>query len=182
MKSLVSDIKTSTKDRIKFIRDNQKDTHELLAGVAQKLEEGEKDRISDFRKLMKDIREGIQSIQARVKNISDDTGELRARFKSELKEMTKDLNDFLAQSERARMADFKTTMGDIRSSINDIQSRVHDIKKHAVDLLGDYEEERAEASAHWGTLRKQERAPSVAEEEEEPKRKKRGPKKAKSKR
>ena len=31
MKSLVSDIKTSTKDRLQFVKNNQQDTHELLA-------------------------------------------------------------------------------------------------------------------------------------------------------
>lgn len=162
IKSLVSDIKTSTKDRLQFVKDNRKDTHELLVRFDKELKEmaqdlkallskSEKDRMADFHKMMKDI-------QARVKNIFGDTGELLARFDKELKEMAKDLKDFLAKSEQTRMADFKTTM-------KDIQSRINSIQKHVADLLGDYREERKEAHASWGALRKQERA--IAEEKAE---------------
>lgn len=169
MKSLVSDIKTSTRDRLQFVKDNQKDTHDLLARFDSELKElaqdlkhfldkSEKDRMSDFHKIMKDIHEGIKSIQERVKSIFGDTGELLTRFDKELKEMAKDLKDFLAKSEQTRMADFKTTM-------KDIQSRIDSIQKHVADLLGDYTEERKEAHAHWGMLRKREMA--IAEEKAE---------------
>jgi len=162
IKSLVSDIKTSTRDRIKFVKDNQKDTRDLLARFDKELKEmaadlkeflskSEKDRMADFHKMMRDI-------QARVKNIFGDTGELLARFDKELKEMAKDLEDFLAKSEQTRMADFKVMM-------KDIQSRVDSIQKHVADLLGDYTEERKEAHANWGALRKREKA--VAEEKAE---------------
>lgn len=165
MKSLVSDIKTSTKDRLQFVKDNQKDTHDLLSRFDKELKEmaqdlknfldkSEKDRMADFHKMIKDI-------QARVKSIFGDTGELLARFDKELKEMAKDLKDFFAKSEQTRMADFKTMM-------KDIQSRIDSIQKHIVDLLGDYAEERKEAHGHWETLRKKERAivEEKAEEEE----------------
>ncbi|MEK6876392.1 MAG: hypothetical protein AABX63_03205, partial [Nanoarchaeota archaeon] len=62
------------------------------------------------------------------------------------------------KSEQTRMADFKTIM-------KDIQSRINDIQKHVADLLGDYTEERKEAHANWGVLRKRERA--IAEEKVE---------------
>ena len=159
MKSLVSDIKTSTRDRLKFVKNNQQDTHDLLARFDKELEEmaadlkaflskSEKDRMADFGKMMKDI-------QARVKSIFGDTGELLGRFDKELKEMAKDLKDFLAKSEQTRMADFKITM-------KDIQSRIDSIQKHVVNLLGDYAEERKEATANWGVLGRKEKA--MAEE------------------
>ena len=162
MKSLVSDIKTSTRDRLQFVKDNQKDTHDLLSRFAKELKDmaqdlklfldkSEKDRMADFSKMMKDI-------QARVKSIFGDTGELLARFDKELKDMAKDLKDFLAKSEQTRMADFKTTM-------KDIQSRIDSIQKHVAGLLGDYREERKEAHGHWGVLRKKEMA--IAEEKAE---------------
>lgn len=162
MKSLVSDIKTSTRDRIKFVKNNQKDTQDLLARFDTELKEmaadlkeflskSEKDRMVDFSKMMKDIQE-------RVKSIFGDTGELLARFDKELKDMAKDLKDFLAKSEQTRMADFKTTM-------KDIQSRIDSIQKQVADLLGDYAVERKEAHANWGVLRKREGA--VAEEKAE---------------
>lgn len=169
MKNLVSDIKTSTKDRLQFVKNNQKDTHELLSRFDKELEDmaqdlkeflskSEKDRMADFHKMMKDIQARIKDIQARVKSIFGDTGELLARFDKELKEMAKDLKDLLAKSEQTRMADFKTAM-------HDIQSRIKGIQKHVADLLGDYREERKEAHANWGVLRKQERA--IAEEKAE---------------
>ena len=162
MKSLVSDIKISTKDRLQFVKNNKGDTHNLLSRFDKELEEmaqdlknflakSEKDRMADFHKMMKDIQE-------RVKSIFGDTGELLARFDKELKEMAKDLKDFLAKSEQTRMADFKTTM-------KDIQSRIEGIQKHVVDLLGGYAEERQEAAANWGMLRKRESA--IAEEKAE---------------
>ncbi len=162
MKSLVSDIKTSTRDRLAFVKDNQKDTHELLLRFDKELKDmaqdlknfldkSEKDRMADFHKMMKDI-------QARVKSIFGDTGELLARFDKELKEMAKDLKDFLGKSEQTRMVDFKSMM-------KDIQSRITAIQKHVSDLLGDYSEERKEAHGHWGMLRKKERA--IAEEKAE---------------
>ena len=166
MKSLVRDIKTSTKDRLQFVRDSKNDTHELLAQFDKELKEmaadlkeffskSEKDRMADFSKMMKDI-------QARVKSIFGDTGELLSRFDKELKEMAKDLKDFLAKSEQTRIADFKVTM-------KDIQSRIDSIQKHVADLLGDYAGERKEAAASWGMLRKREGAiaEEIAEEAEE---------------
>ena len=164
MKSLVSDIKTSTKDRLQFVKDNQQDTADLLSRFNKELKDmaqdlknflnkSEKDRIADFSKMMKDIQE-------RVKSIFGDTDELLARFDKELKEMARDLKDFLAKSEQTRMADFKITM-------KDIQSRIDSIQKHVADLLGDYAGERKEAAASWGALRKRGRA--IAEEKgEEP--------------
>lgn len=162
IKSLVSDIKTSTKDRLQFVKDNQQDTRGLLARFNKELKEmaqdlkhfldkSETDRMVDFHKTMKDI-------QARVKSVFGDTGELLARFDKELKEMAKDLKDFLAKSEQTRMADFKTTM-------KDVQSKIDSIQKHVANLLGDYAEERKEAHANWGMLRKREKA--IAEEKAE---------------
>ena len=162
MKSLVSDIKTSTRDRLNFVKNNQKDTHDLLSrfdkelkemaqGLKEFLDKSEKDRMADFHKMIKDIQE-------RVKSIFGDTAELLGRFDKELKEMAKDLKDFLAKSEQTRMADFKVM-------IKDIQSRINDIQKHVADLLGDYAGERKEAAANWGVLRRKEKA--MAEEKAE---------------
>jgi len=161
MKSLVSDIKTSTRDRLQFVKNNQQDTADLLSRFDKELKEmaadlkgflskSEKDRMADFHRIMSDIHKAI-------KDIFGDTGELLARFDKELKDMANDLKDFLAKSEQTRMADFKTTM-------KDVQSRVDGIQKHVADLLGDYAGERKEAHANWGmlTLRKREKA--IAEE------------------
>lgn len=162
MKNLVEDIKTSTRDRIKFVKDNKKDTQDLLARFAQELKDmaqdlrqflnkSEKDRKENFAKMIKDI-------QARVKDIFGDTKKLLTGFAGESKERAKDIKDFLAKSEQTRMTDFKAMM-------KDVQSRVKDVKKHVADLLGEYAKERKEAHSHWEVLRRKERA--VAEEKAE---------------
>ncbi len=160
MKSLVSDIKTSTRDRLKFVKDNQKDTHDLLSRFDTELKEmaqdlkhfldkSEKDRMVDFNEIMKNIHAQIKSIQERVKDVTGDARELLARFRKELKEAAQDLKDFLAKSEQTRMADFKVAM-------KDIQSRIEGIQKHVANLLGDYAEERKEAHGYWEGLKKKE--------------------------
>jgi len=162
MKSLVSDIKASTRDRLKFVKDNRKDTRDLLSRFDTELKEmaqdlkhfldkSEKDRMVDFNEIMKNIHAQIKSIQERVKDVTGDARELLARFRKELKEAAQDLKDFLAKSEQTRMADFKTTM-------KDVQSKIDSIQKHIANLLGDYAEERKEAHASWGMLRKREMA------------------------
>ena len=182
MKNLVSDIKTSTSDRLKFVKDNQKDTHDLLLRfdkelkeMAQELKEfldkSEKDRMTDFHKMMKDIQARVDDILEDSRKLmaqfakenkerAKDVHELLTRFDREMKEMAKDLKDLLAKSEQTRMADFKTIM-------KEIQLRINDIQKHVADLLGDYTEERKEAHANWGVLRRKERA--IAEEKVEEK-------------
>ena len=91
MKSLVSDIKISTKDRLQFVKDNKADTH----------------------KLMDDLR-------ARINDIVKDTRQLLAQFDREMKEMTADLKAFLSKSEKDRMADFKKMMTDIQARVDDV--------------------------------------------------------------
>lgn len=184
LKSLVSDIKTSTKDRLQFVRDNKADTRELLSRLDKELKEmaqelknfldkSEKDRTADFSKMIKDIRarvadvlEDSRGLIARFakedKERAADVKELLSRFDKEMSEMAKDLKDLLAKSEQTRMADFKVTM-------KDIQSRINDIQKHVADLLGDYREERKEAHANWGMLSKGKKAMAAGEEVEEPK-------------
>lgn len=170
MKSLVSDIKTSTKDRLQFVKDNQDGTHDLLSRFNKELKEmaqdlknfldkSEKNRTADFQEMMKSIHAQIKSIQARVQDVTSDARELLAQFRKELKEAAQDLKDLLAKSEQTRMADLKNTM-------KDIQSRIEGIQKHVANSLSDYREGRKEAHANWGMLRKQERAIAVEKAEE----------------
>ena len=91
MKSLVSDIKTSTKDRLQFVRDNKADT----------------------RKLLTDLR-------ARIDDIIKDTHQLLTQFDKEMKEMAADLKEFLSKSEKDRMADFSKMMKDIQTEVADV--------------------------------------------------------------
>ncbi|MFZ2937372.1 MAG: hypothetical protein WA066_01540, partial [Candidatus Omnitrophota bacterium] len=153
MKSLVSDIKTSAKDRLQFVRNNKADTRELLSRFNKELKEmaqemknfldkSEKDRMADFSKTMKDIQARVADVledsrklivrfSGESKERAADVKELLARFDKEMKEIAKDLKDLLAKSEQTRMADFKVTM-------KDIQSRISSIQKDVAGLLSEY--------------------------------------------
>ena len=83
MKSLVSDIKTSAKDRLQFVKDNQKNTHDLLSMFNKELKEmaadlkdflakSEQNRMADFKTTMKDIRSRIENIQKHVAGLLGD--------------------------------------------------------------------------------------------------------------
>ena len=88
MKSLVSDIKTSAKDRLQFVKDNQKNTHDLLSMFNKELKEmaadlkdflakSEQNRMADFKTTMKDIRSRIENIQKHVAGLLGDYAEER---------------------------------------------------------------------------------------------------------
>ena len=112
MKNLVEDIKSSTKDRLQFVKNSKKDARDLLS-----------------------------------------------RFDKELKEMAKDLKDFLAKSEETRMAAFKTCM-------HDVKKVVQEVKNTTKALLSDCAKERKEAHGYWETLRKKERTLAKEKAEE----------------
>lgn len=83
MRNLVSDIKASTGDRLQFVKDNQKDTHDLLSRFDQELKtmaadvkdllaKSERARMADFKVMIKDIQSRIDSIQEYVAGLLGD--------------------------------------------------------------------------------------------------------------
>jgi len=95
MKNLVANIKTSHRDRIKYVNDVKKDTKDLMT-----------------------------QIQRELKDIKGDTADLLAQYDKELKELAAELKDFLRKSEAARAADFKAMMPDITSRVKEIRKAV----------------------------------------------------------
>lgn len=88
MKNLASNIKTSTGDRLQFVKDNQKDMHNLLSRFDQELknmaqdlkiflDKSEKDRMADFSKMMKDVQSRVEDIQKHVAGLLGDYAEER---------------------------------------------------------------------------------------------------------
>ncbi|MEK7121443.1 MAG: hypothetical protein AAB857_01920 [Patescibacteria group bacterium] len=95
MKNLASNIKTSTGDRLQFVKDNQKDMHNLLSRFDQELKNmaqdlkifldkskkdriaSEKDRMADFSKMMKDVQSRVEDIQKHVAGLLGDYAEER---------------------------------------------------------------------------------------------------------
>ena len=66
---------------------------------------------------------------------------------SRINEIKKDTRDFLIESEKTRMADFKPFMEAIVERVRKIRSRVKRI-------LGEYAAERKEAAGYWASLSK----------------------------
>ncbi|MBU3942589.1 hypothetical protein KKA24_01245, partial [Patescibacteria group bacterium] len=161
IKNLVADIKSSHRDRTKYVEGVKGDTHELIARFQGELKEMARDlknflaESEDTRK--KDFDAMIKTIRARVGEIKGDTAELLAKFDKEMKELAADLKDFLAKSEANRIADFKGMMKDINADIDAIRKAVGTI-------LADYKAERKEAAGYWGRLRGREEAAPTTEE------------------
>jgi len=94
----------------------------------------------EMKNLVADIKTSHRDRTQYVKGVKEDTHELIARFQGELKEMARDLKDFLAKSEDARKKDFNAMMGKIRA-------RVKDIKGDTADLLAQFDKEMKELAA-----------------------------------
>jgi len=156
MKNLVADIKTSHRDRTKYVKDVKEGTKDLIARFRGELREMARE-LKDFlakseETRKKDFAAMIANIRARVRDIKGDTADLLAQFDKEMKELAADLKEFLSKSEATRMADFRALMKDV---VADIET----IRKAIKDLLTGYKAERKEAAGYWGRLEGKEEAP-----------------------
>jgi len=163
MKNLVADIKTSHRDRTKYVEDVKDDTHELIARFQRELKEMARD-LKDFLAKSETTRKRdfdamIKVIRARVKDIKGDTADLLAQFDKEMKELATDLKEFLKKSEATRIADFKEMMKDINADIDAIRKAVGTI-------LANYKAERKEAAGYWARLGARGEAAPAAEKGE----------------
>ncbi|MBU4370205.1 hypothetical protein KKG58_05685 [Patescibacteria group bacterium] len=93
----------------------------------------------EMKNLVGDIKSSHRDRTADVKNLFSETQELLEADRKELQEMAKELKDFLAKSENARMTDF-------RSMIKGIQDRVEEIEADSRKLLAQFDKEMAEMS------------------------------------
>jgi len=94
----------------------------------------------EMKNLVADIKTSHQDRTQYVADVKDATHELIARFQGELKEMARDLKDFLAKSEDTRKKDFD-------AMIKAIRARVKDIKGDTADLLVQFDKEMKELAA-----------------------------------
>ncbi|MBU4350806.1 hypothetical protein KKD19_06390 [Patescibacteria group bacterium] len=94
----------------------------------------------ELKDLVAEIKTSHQDRTKYVNDVKKDTHQLIARFQDELKEMTKELKDFLAKSEEMRKKDFETMM-------KAIQTRVKDIKGDTDSLLARFDKEMKELAA-----------------------------------
>ena len=94
----------------------------------------------EMKNLVAEIKTSHRDRTQYVADVKDATHELIARFQGELKEMARDLKDFLAKSEDTRKKDFD-------AMIKAIRARVKDIKGDTADLLVQFDKEMKELAA-----------------------------------
>jgi ElaB/YqjD/DUF883 family membrane-anchored ribosome-binding protein len=152
LKSLAENIHSLTAERLRFIRDLERETKDFLKG-------SEEERLKNFKALE-------QRVLAEVKRIKKDTAEVRGgarkfmeEVRGDLKELATNLRAFLKASERERTQDFASMMKEIEAALKQMRARVGVVQRDAQDLLKEYGKERAEAASYWASLhKKQEKA------------------------
>ena len=160
----------------------------------------------EMKNLAAEIKTGHRDRTARIGEIKRETRDILGKaddymkgVANELKEMARDLKNFLAKSEDTRKKDFdvmmkgiqakikeiqgdikdflaeseEKRMADFRAMMKDVTNRVDDIKETVKGTLGGYKAERKEAAGYWARLKGKEAAvvEEAEEAEEAPKRK-----------
>ena len=172
MKNLSEEILASFKQRIReneelvnevqktldgFRKDHQEMTDVLNANAAalrKDLARGEKERLSTYHGLMKNIHLTIGSIQKEVVAIQTSTFNMINEFAAERVQMADELNKFFAQgrsdrmqNEMTRMKEFDALMKGIHEEIASINEEVQDIFKNTNNMLDKFEKEHLDMSA-----------------------------------
>ena len=138
-----------------------------LKNLVAEIKTGHKDRTARIGEIKKETRDILGEADDYIKGVA-----------TELKEMAKDLKDFLVKSEDTRKKDFRAMIGGIQAKIKDIKGEVKDflakneekrmadfkalmkdvtgavdtIEKSTKDLLGSYRGERKEAARYWAGI------------------------------
>ena len=140
--NMMKDILSSQDGREKEVRDLLKtflaEQKEIAETIKKNLAEGEKVRISDFRKMLKDI-------QARQKARENEVSTMLKEFQKEYKEMAESLRALLDKGEAIRIKDFKEMLKNIRS-------RQIEREKEVKKRLDEFRKERQDMASEWREL------------------------------
>lgn len=158
MKNLTEEIEVSFGERMSWLDDLGKDTHQLLAGfrkdrkgmaeaLSSFLDKSESTRIADVKELMSVIKETLSSIQARQREREEEVAILIKKFEDELKEMATRIKNFLSKSESRRLEEFKGMLAAIKSKQRAREEEV-------AELLDAFQKDISGARAHWQNLAK----------------------------
>ena len=151
MKNIVEGIEVSYGERMSWLADATKDTHQMMTrigrenkeaadAVAKLLAKSESTRIAEFKGMLADI-------QSHQRAREEEVAEMIKKFENELEEMSTELKDFLSQSEFKRLEEFKSMLADIKS-----KQRVR--KEEVTELLAAFQKDINEARTHWQNLAK----------------------------
>jgi len=162
MKNIVEGIEVSYGERMSWLADATKDTHQMMTRIGREnkeaadavakllalfrgdhkamaealgafLNESESTRIAEFKGMLADI-------QSRQREREEETAELMDGFAKEIKEMASQLKGFLSESESQRLTEF-------RAFFSDVQRRT-------AEILTATREDLKEARNHWQNLAK----------------------------
>lgn len=140
--NMMKDILSHQDEREKQVRDLLKNFFEEQKEIAQvikrNLAEGEKVRISDFKKMLEDI-------QARQKTRENEVSVMLKEFQTEYKEMAESLRSLLDKREAIRIKEFKEMLKDIRS-------RQIERAKEVRTRLDEFRKERQDMASGWNRL------------------------------
>jgi len=140
--NMMKDILSHQDDREKEVRDLVKtffeEQKEIAEIIKKNLYEGQKVRIDDFRKSLKDI-------QAKQKVRENEVSVLLKEFQTEYKEMAESLRSLLDKREAMRIKDFKEMLNYIRAGQSEREKEVR--KK-----LDEYRKERQGMAFQWDKL------------------------------
>ena len=133
--NMMKDILSHQDEREKQVRDLLKTFFEEQKEIAQvikgNLAEGEKVRISDFKKMLEDIR-------ARQKTRENEVSAMLKEFQTEYKEMAELLRGLLDKQEAIRIKEFKEMLKDIRSRqierAKEVRTRLDEFRKERQDM------------------------------------------------
>jgi len=162
MRKITEDIEVSYGERMSWLADLMKDTHQMMnrihgenkeaadtvakllahfrgdhkamaEALSAFLDESESTRIAEFKEMLADI-------QSRQREREEETAELMDRFAKEIKEMASQLKEFLSESESQRLTEFKAFFSDVQ--------------RRTAEILTATREDIKEAHAHWQNLAK----------------------------
>lgn len=151
MKNLTEDIAVSYGERMSWLADAMKDTHQMMGRIRKDhkamaeelglfLDDSESTRISNFKGM-------LSAIQARQGEREQEIASLIKRFEDELSEMATELEAFLSDSEAKRIGEFKSMLSAIKS---EQRAREEEI----AGLLAAFQKDTSEARTHWQNLAK----------------------------
>ncbi len=165
MKSLSEEMLSSFKERVQNneelvanvgkkleeYRNEQEKTAQLLAANAAELKNnlaiGEKDRLSNFGKLIGSIQKDIKSIEKEVKNSKSSTGSLIKDFSKARDVLAGDLAKFFSDENKSRAENEKSRMAEYELYIGKISDEVSSIFNYTNEMLDNFGKEHKEMSS-----------------------------------
>lgn len=158
MKNLTEEIAISYGERMSWLDNHQKGTHQMMGRIRNDhqgmvkdlgafLDEGESTRIGEFKKMLGQIQSRRREREGEVVKIRNEAVQTMTRLAKEIEEMASQLEEFLSGSESQRLSEFD-------AFVSGVKRRTAEIKKETVVMLTAAREDFKQAHNHWQNLAK----------------------------